>query len=392
MAHRLLVVAGVVRVVFRAEARDFAFHTIDKVIVSLAVWSFVAYVSVWGTGQSVIFQLGRTFDIFGLYFLFRVYVSSPEDLRIMVKTLALACAVFAGFMTIEAVTGRNILNVLGGLPEGVWLRKGRLRCRATFGHPISAGIFGASLIPLWLAGLARGSSFRILAIVGLVSCTIMTLTSASSSSVLTFAAGIFAFFLWRFRQHLSLMRWGVLFTLIALHMVMKAPVWALLQRVNMVGGSTGNYRYRLVDNFINSFSQWWFVGLKDPEETFGMWDLCNQFVLEGIRGGLLRLALFSIVLALCFRVVGRVVRLLEQDRPRAILAWSMGAMLFAHFTAFWGFDYWDQIRVPWYLLLAIIASLPALIPSASVSTGEVEEECRETGQWADSLGQPSPLK
>ena len=354
MTHRLLVLVGLVRLCFRQEARGLSLHTIDKVLIALTLWSIFAYSTLWGTLSGFIYQVGRSFDMIGLYFLFRVFLRSPEDWVAAAKALGVGCVIFAGFMLVESATGKNLLAALGAMSEEVGGRRGRLRCQASFGHAISAGVFGASLVPLWLAAWNQ-EQLRKWAVLGLVTSTFMTVTSASSSSLLTYVAGLAAFFFWPARHHLRLIRWGVLFLLSGLHLVMQAPVWALLQRINVVGGSTGNYRYRLFDRFVHSFDQWWLLGLKSPEEAFGMWDLCNQFVLEGVRGGLLRLALFVALLALCFREVGRVMANLE-DRRQAIWIWALGAMLFAHTAAFWGYDYWDQIRVLLYLLFAVIAS------------------------------------
>jgi len=371
MTHRLLVLVGVLGLCFRRDAHRISLNSIDKVVIALALWSVFSYTALWGTLSGFVYSTGRSFDMIGLYFLFRVFLGSLEDWTHMVKTLGIGCAVFATFMVIESTTGKNLLSALGGVGEEVWARRGRLRCRATFGLAISAGVFAAALMPLWLAAWSQ-EKFRKWAILGMFSCTVMTITSASSSSLLTYVAGIGAFFCWRWRHLMRTIRWGVFFTLIGLHIVMKAPVWALLQRINVVGGSTGNYRYRLFDNFVNSFGEWWLFGLKDPEESFGMWDLCNQFVLEGVRGGFIRLALFVALLVLCFREVGRVLATIE-DR-QALWIWALGAMLFAHFSAFWGYDYWDQIRVSLYLVFAAIASASQIAQTAS------EEDQMENNQ------------
>jgi hypothetical protein len=383
MPHRILVIVGILRVCMRREGNAFSLNSMDKVMIALTLWGVFAYSVLWGTMSAVVYQGARALDMLGLYFLFRAYLRSEEDLFGAIKTTGVLCAVLAAFMCVEAATGRNALSALG-LDEQVWSRRGRLRCRGSFGHAISAGVYGASLMPLWLAGWRCGGWLRKWSAVGLVTSTLMTVTSASSSSLLTYVAGVGAFFFWTWRSHLRTVRWAVLLLLICLHIVMKAPVWALLQRVNLVGGSTGNYRYRLFDAFVRTVDQWWLFGIKEPEEVWGMWDLCNQYVLEGARGGLLRVGLFVAMLVLCFREVGRVLAIVENDDRRAILVWSMGAMLFAHFMAFWGADYWDQIRVPWYLMLAIIPSLREIMESPGLPKMTTESQASEFS------GEPSP--
>ena len=62
------------------------------------------------------------------------------------------------------------------------------------------------------------------------------------------------------------LRWGIVMLLMLLHVVMNNPVWHLLTRIDLVGGSTGWYRYKLIDDFIKNFGQWWMLG---TISTFG---------------------------------------------------------------------------------------------------------------------------
>lgn len=364
MVHRLVVVLGWTRLLIRREYQGIGINKIDRVMVALTLWSVASYTLLWGTSSALIYRLGIAFDMIGLYFLFRAMIRSWEDWERVIKALGVVSIVLALFLFVEFITQKNLLAMLGltARTEEVWVRSGRIRCQAAFGHPISAGIFGASLLPLWVACWWQRASLRRWAVVGVITSTVITGASASSSTLLAYLAAWFGLCFWPLRSNMRAIRWSVALILLGLHLVMKAPVWALLARANVFGGSTGYHRFRLVDHFLTTPGEWWLFGVKDTEEWgFGLWDVCNQFVLEGVRGGVLRLWLFILILVLCFRQVGIVMRTLGGDRRRTLMVWSLGVMLFVHCVSFWGYDYWDQIILLWYLLLSTIAGLHAIV-------------------------------
>ncbi len=45
---------------------------------------------------------------------------------------------------------------------------------------------------------------------------------------------------------------------------MKAPVWALIQRITIFGGNSGYHRYELINQAILHFWEWFLVGTKNP--------------------------------------------------------------------------------------------------------------------------------
>ena len=82
----------------------------------------------------------------------------------------------------------------------------------------------------------------------------------------------------------------------------KAPARALLNRIDIVGGSTGYHRYILVDEFIRRFGEWMLVGTKTTVTWgLGLFDLTNQYVVVGVDGGILSLTLFLVVIFMLFR-------------------------------------------------------------------------------------------
>jgi hypothetical protein len=173
------------------------------------------------------------------------------------------------------------------------------------------------------------------------------------------------------RRQIRVLFYGVVATLCGLHLVMKAPVWHLLARTDVIGGSTGHYRFMLVDASIRFFHEWYLVGLASNEhwgEAYGHYltDITNQYVLEGLRGGLLTLILFVAIIAYAFCGVGRVIRS-SPSLSDQWLAWSPGVALFVHCVCFLAVSYFGQIVMLYYFHLAMVASLPGAIPAAAAN-------------------------
>ena len=366
-AMRILVLAGWVRVVARGEASSIRINVIDKLVILFAIASVVTYTLLWQTSEALVNRLGYIYNVIGIYFLFRFLVRDLDDVIIAYRTLAIIIVPLALTMLIEKTTGRNLFSVFGGVPEFTMVREGKLRCQGPFGHPILAGTFGATLVPLFVGLWFRGGRNRRVAVVGLLAATAIALTPASNGPVLAYVFALVGLILWHFRSHLRVIRWGTVIALVGLHLVMKAPVWYLINRIGeIMGGGGGFHRSELINQAISHFGEWWFLGTTYtahwmpyflPSEP-NMVDITNQFIFVGVYGGILPLTLFIVVIALCFRVVGRALRAATQESMATqMIIWSLGAALFAHVVSFLSIAYFDQMVVAWYLVLAMISAV-----------------------------------
>jgi hypothetical protein len=104
-----------------------------------------------------------------------------------------------------------------------------------------------------------------------------------------------------------------------------------------------------------------------------MFDTVNQFVLEGIRGGLMKLILFISLITLSFKTIGSKMESIN-DKKMQFCMWAFGSALFAHLVAFLGITYFDQIFVIWYLLLAMISTM------SNLSEKDFREEVHDVRQ------------
>lgn len=300
----------------------------------------------------------------GTYFLLRVLIRDKDDVLNASKSLAYVAVAIAAIMLFERVSG-----------HGAWFslleREGKARAQGPFLHSILAGTFGATLLPLFVLQWRKVGGSKLIGLVGVLSSCAIVYTSSSSTSVIAVAAGILALCAWPLRHRMRLIRWGTVFVLLGLHMVMKAPVWALISRIDLTGGSSSYHRYMLVDQFINRFFDWWILGVKSTNSWgWDLWDTSNQYVEMGITGGLITLIAFIAIIASSFRAVGIYRKAAEANEDDQWEIWCIGSALFAHAVGFFGITYFDQTIVSWMVVLAMIAAYGNQLVEAGAQTGK----------------------
>jgi len=203
----------------------------------------------------------------------------------------------------------------------------------------------------------------------MIAATVIVLTSSSSTPVLAYGAALIAICAWPLRGAMRTVRWGIVAGLVALQLVMKAPVWFAIQHIDIVGGSSGYHRAMLINDFIMHFRDWWLMGTTENARWgFNMWDLCNQYVYEGQLGGLASFICFLALICICFSRIGTARKAVEGDRNKEWYFWLLGGALFSHVVAFFGVSYFDQTRFSWFALLGMIvtataAYLPEKVPA-----------------------------
>lgn len=362
---RLFVLFGWARVLFMmAPARRLSdgFNTVDKFFLIWALCRAVATTLQFMALGAVVNQAGALLDALGGYFVFRRLIRDDLDVELVVKVFAFAAAIMAVVMIREQMTGQNLFGLLGGIRTISDTRNGKIRAQGAFSISIIAGSFGAVSFPLFIWLWKRGKA-RSLALLGAVSSVLMTFASASSTPISALLAGVLAIFLWPIRRQMRLIRWGIVAGLVALQIVMKAPVWYVLSRIDFVGGSSGWERANLIDQFVRHTSDWLLIGTHNNANWgWDMWDAANQFVAEGEAGGLIVLICFIALIACCFRLVGKAGRAAQGDRSREWQFWLLGVAMFTQVMVYMGIDYFDQSKYFWYLLLVIlvVATKPVL--------------------------------
>jgi hypothetical protein len=378
---RIMILLGWIRIIARGEMVRLTWKPLDTVLVAWAVCAMVTATLLQATGAALINRLGHLYDAIGLYFLCRYLVRDWRDVRMFAQCAAIISIPVALAFIVEKMTARNMFAVFGGVPEITTIRAGRLRCQGPFAHPILAGVFWAALMPLigalwWYRGWHRP-----LAIAGLIASFTVVVACASATPLGGVIFGAAVALLLPVRRWMPWIRWTAGASLLLLHLAMVKPIWHLMARVDLVSGSTGWYRYRLIDDFINHFAEWWLIGSASRETWWsgGAYAITNEYILQGVQGGLLTLILFVAILVFAFIGAGRICRHADRPRwrlrrvgtesptrptrprrrirPHVALGWALGCSIFIHAIVFTGVAYFGQTILVWYLSVAFVASL-----------------------------------
>ncbi len=359
---RILVAVGVVRVIMRGERLADKMNSLDWLMVAWAAWALMSSLFHKDVFEVFVNRLGLIYNGCGIYFLLRVFCRSLNDVVSLCWITAILLVPLSIVMLSEQATGRNIFSALGGVAELSEVRNGKIRAQGPFAHSILAGTVGAVCLPLMI-GLWR--QHRKAAILGTAACLLMIFASASSGPILSALFGIGALFMWRWRHRMRLLRWCALLGYIGLDLIMNAPAYYLLARIDLTGSSTGWHRAFLIEAALAHLSEWWLAGTDFTRHwmPYGVdWsgnqsDITNHYLMMGVAGGLPLMLLFVAVLATGFSFVGRTLRQMPELSPQSqFMIWALGVSLFAHSVTFISVSYFDQSFVFIYLSLAVIGS------------------------------------
>lgn len=348
--NRILIFSGIVRILIRGESRTIRWHRLDKLVLAWVLVGAVCYIVRTMEFQSIIYKSGVLVDILGMYWITRQAISSWEDIKRVIAVFALCVIVLVPFVAYEWSTGTNPFLFMGA--AGTMFRGGDFRCMASFRHPIVAGSFMACLVPLFisLGVTGRHKIFYWAAVVGAVFIAFSTNSSTPIGGLMAVGLLTLAYPFRHYSRYAAISLFGFL---AALHMVMKAPIWSLLFRFQIVAGSTGFHRYLIIDEAIRHFPQWMLLGTDNTEIWGeGLSDVTNNFVLEGVRGGAIPLALLVAVLYVGIRTAGWY----SQRRiPRdwQWLSWALCTSLIGHCVMFIGLGYFGQIEILLYMTFAL---------------------------------------
>ena len=252
---RILVVVGLLRALLKGEGIANGINTLDRMLI---LWSiFLLGSSVFHTSDAWVFRAGIVWNDLGCYFLFRIFVQDWEDVRRMFKVLCVVLAPVAVLMLLEKSLGYNFFSILGGVEEVPALRNGHFRAEGPFSHPILAGTVGATCFPM---ALYLWKSHRKYALVGLFSGAGIVFASTSSGPIMMELFILLGLVLWRVRKHLTTIRWFALMAVLVLDAIMKDPVYFLIARIDIAGGSTGWHRAQLIRSSIEHLDEWWLAG------------------------------------------------------------------------------------------------------------------------------------
>jgi hypothetical protein len=359
---RILVTIGVLRVMVRGERLVGGICSLDRWMIMWAIWACVSSVFHQDALGALVYRLGLVYEATGTYFLIRIYCASFEDVLRLCRSSAVILLPIAIGMVFETVTKHNLFAALGNVSDIPMARGERSRAFGPSRHPILAGTLGAVTLPL-IIGIWQKS--RRIARVGVIACLSIVVSSASSGPLLSAIAGVAALCLWRYRDWIRVFQWVSIVGYVALDLLMKVPAYYIIARLDVVGGSTGWHRARLIQSSIEHLGEWWLAGTDHTRHwmpTGVSWspnhtDITNHYLIMGVIGGLPLMFLFVGIIGTAFVYVGNLTRRKDIDGKERFALWALGSALFVHVVTFISVSYFDQSTLFLYLTLAGIASV-----------------------------------
>ncbi|MGA2540026.1 MAG: hypothetical protein ABSG78_00545 [Verrucomicrobiota bacterium] len=377
---RFLEVAGIARVLARGEFRFSGLNGIDRALLLFYGYTTAVFLVRSPDGQA--FQIGELVDAYFAYFTFRGLIQDAGDFRFLLRSFVLLLIPYVAIVMVESFKHRNLFDLLAPLPGGQAFRGSRIRCLGSFRHPSLLGTIGVAFIPLYI-GMAFAAADRVRALLGIVLCLVIVWASNSGGPLSGVGAGVAAWLCWRWRTKMKWVRRGIVAMIVMAALLMKAPVWYLLEHLSDITGGDGFTRAFLLDTMWKHLSVWWLAGM--PITDTGAWfpetisatggaDITDQFVYFGIEAGVGAIALFIVLLTRAYRSLGKSVAILGAASPASreseYFMWGMGCMLTAHVANWFGITYFDQTYMIWFMQLAAISALAQNIQSSEIPEKE----------------------
>lgn len=312
----LLAIPSTVTLTKRKEGR---LHFIDTAVAVVSFWIMLSFAMTYGLQEGLVRGGGVVVDTGLSYLVARASLSRLDDLRYFLIIL-LPGLMFAGFfLALESLSGQLLLrpafaSVFGSAGGAVTdggtttvlvaeSRLGLLRAYGPFGHPILAGVFMASFLPLYYFSGLRSWPY-----VAGIAVALSAFFSVSSGAFLCLLVGISAIAIDYAKQFLPKLTWWTISGLLLLaltlaHLASQNGIAAVLARVTLTP-HTAQYRLLIWEFGTKTIEKypWFGIGYKSWERPFWMHDSVDaHFLMLGMRHGLLVPVLLT--LAIIYGVV-----------------------------------------------------------------------------------------
>ena len=343
---------------------------------TLVTLSMVVYVGAYmitqvnPIGQTLEGRAGYLMDTWCAYLAARFIVTDRKKLISIIKCISIALVPLAILGIIESATGWQPFAALwrfspwfrGGesyVSEG---RFGLARAVGPFSHAILFGGVFAMFMPLIYYLHREKGQWQSLAYVLLGIALLGALSSMSSGPWVMVIVVIFCLVMERNKQFAKPLFILLVFSCISIGIASNRPFYHVIASwANPLGGA-GYHRAKLIDLAIENFNEWWLVGYGDKDPGWGEFlgmgrtDVTNEYILNGVRYGILGVIALCAVLAKAFRSLISTYRRLTNPAMKS-LCWAFGSLLFSVAVAWMSVSFFGQLSTLVYCSIGMIGSL-----------------------------------
>ena len=351
--------------------RKFTWNRLDT-LVTLSMFVYVgAYLitQVNPIAETLESRAGFVMDTWCAYLAARFIVTDRTKLISIIKCVSIAMVPLAFLGVIESVTGWQPFASLrqyspwfaGGnvVSEG---RFGFARAVGPFSHAILFGGVFAMFLPLIYYLRREKGDWRTLSYVILVIALLGALSSMSSGPWVMVIVVIFCLVMEKHKQLVKPLFILLVFSCISIGIASNRPFYHIIASWAIPLGGAGWHRAKLIDVAIDKFDEWWLIGYGDKDPGWGQYfgmgssDITNEYILNGVRYGILGVIALCVVIAKAFRSLISTYRRLTHPAMKS-LCWAFGSLLFSVTVAWMSVSFFGQLSTLVYCSIGMIGSL-----------------------------------
>ena len=348
---------------------------LDKLVMIYLVCQFVAGAANVAVGELLENLSGAAFDIVLPYFAVRLIVNNKKQYLTLLKSILVITAPLALVGMYESLTGHNPVGFLQQYCpwwSGALLmpnpRSGLYRAFFCFPHPITFGLFFATLGPV-CAGLLhsiKANKLPYIVGIGLMALGIFSSMSSGPFMVALFAIAFIA--VYRYREYSKAMLVSAILLCLLVEIISNRHFFEVVDRFTL-NSATAWYRSKLIEValFEGGMAGHWLTGFGFQDPGWGPMmdgnahtDIVNHYILVLVRYGLVGLVPF---LAL---IVGAARNLIEAYRVAVLdsdqwLIWCLAGGLFGVLAGMNSVSLFGPPRMVFFIMLAFCAAMPTIV-------------------------------
>lgn len=377
LVGRFVVAALLLRCIFDDKLRSgFVWSRLDTLVTISTLVSVVMFFITVTKDQPVMAVIesrgGFMMDTWFAYMAARFIITDRGRVITVIKCISIVLVPLAVLGVVESFTGWRPFAPLWRyspwfgegitrryLTEGRW---GLNRAVGPFSHAILFGGGFAMFLPLIYYLRHEKGQWRSWAYVLSGVALLGALSSLSSGPWVTVLVVLFCMVMEGHKVWVKrLFLFGVLLCIL-IGIVSNRPFYHVIASAANPLGGAGWHRAKLIDLAIEHFHEWWQFGYgeKDPGwgASLGMtWtDVTNEYILGGVRYGILGMITLIAVLIQAFRGLSAAHRKVTEPALKA-LCWAFGSMLFAVAVTWMSVSFFGQLLTLYYCCLGMIGSL-----------------------------------
>ena len=315
---------------------------------------------------------GFLMDTWCAYLAARFIITSRARLVSVVKCVAVLLVPLAVLGAVESMTGwRPFYALVRYSPwyregSGGFLRDARFglaRAVGPFSHAILFGGGFAMFLPLIYYLRYEKGRWHSLAYVLSITALIGALSSMSSGPWVMTLAVILCLMMERHRKRIKSMFVFLVFSCIFIGLASNRPFYhVIVSWANPLGGA-GWHRAKLIDLAVEHFNEWWQLGYGMTDPGWGhdlgagsITDVTNEFILAGVRYGILGVIALCLILVVAFRGLISTYGRLTHPAMKS-LCWAFGSLLFSVVVCWMSVSFFGQLMPLFYICLGMIGSI-----------------------------------